>query len=145
MTVSLTRPAHAGVAPSAQTARENRAGFYRHDLDGLRGLAIALVAMFPVWFGRVSGGVDVFLALSGFFFGGKLLRAALNPSSSLAPLPEVVRLVRRLLPTLVVVLAACAILTVLIQPETRGETFPDQRLASLGYYQKIGRARVGKE
>ena len=83
-----------------------KAGFYRHDLDGLRGIAIALVAMFHVWFGRVSGGVDVFLALSGFFFGGKLLRAALNPASpSLSPVPEVARLVRRLLPALVVVLA----------------------------------------
>ena len=53
-------------------------GFYRHDLDGLRGVAIALVAVFHVWFGRVSGGVDVFLVLSGFFFGGRLLRTALT-------------------------------------------------------------------
>src|ERR1700743_1831522 len=135
MTVSLTRSADAGVAPSAQPASENREGFYRHDLDGLRGIAIALVAMFHVWFGRVSGGVGVFLALSGFFFGGKLLRTALKPGSSLAPLPEVVRLVRRLLPALVVVLAGCAVLTILIQPETRWETFADQSLASLGYYQ----------
>ncbi len=139
MTISPTRPADAGVVQQAHTATENRPGFYRHDLDGLRGIAIALVAMFHVWFGRVSGGVDVFLALSGFFFGGKLLRAALNPaggrSGSLSPLPEVVRLVRRLLPTLVVVLAASAILTVLIQPETRWEIFADQSLASLGYYQ----------
>src|ERR1700755_2453461 len=139
MTVSLTRPADARVAPSAQTAPETRAGFYRHDLDGLRGIAIALVAMFHVWFGRVSGGVDVFLALSGFFFGGKLLRAALNPgggrAGSLSPVPEVIRLVRRLLPALVVVLAGCALLTVLVQPETRWETFADQSLASLGYYQ----------
>src|ERR1700742_1936359 len=135
MTVSLTRSADAGAHPG-QTARETRAaGYYRHDLDGLRGIAIALVAMFHVWFGRVSGGVDVFLALSGFFFGGKLLRAALNPASSLSPLPEVVRLVRRLLPALVVVLAGCAVLTILIQPETRWETFADQSLASLGYYQ----------
>jgi peptidoglycan/LPS O-acetylase OafA/YrhL len=135
MTISLTRSADADVAHQAHPATENREGFYRHDLDGLRGIAIALVAMFHVWFGRVSGGVDVFLALSGFFFGGKLLRAALNPESSLSPVPEVVRLVRRLLPALVVVLAGCALLTILIQPQTRWETFADQSLASLGYYQ----------
>ncbi len=81
LTVYPTRPADATIAESAQSAMGDRkAGFYRHDLDGLRGIAIALVAMFHVWFGRVSGGVDVFLALSGFFFGGKLLRAALNPA-----------------------------------------------------------------
>ena len=91
--------------------------------------------MFHVWFGRVSGGVDVFLALSGFFFGGRLLRTALTPGASLWPVPEVTRLVRRLLPALVVVLAASAVLTILIQPETRWETFADQSLASLGYYQ----------
>jgi peptidoglycan/LPS O-acetylase OafA/YrhL len=108
-------------------------GFYRHDLDGLRGIAIALVAMFHIWFGRVSGGVDVFLALSGFFFGGKILRAALN--QKLSPPAEVLRLVRRLVPALVVVLAGCALLTILVQPETRWETFADQSLASLGYYQ----------
>lgn len=108
-------------------------GFYRHDLDGLRGVAIALVAVFHIWFGRVSGGVDVFLALSGFFFGGKVLRAGLG--ATLNPATEVVRLVRRLLPALVVVLAACALLTVLIQPQTRWEAFADQSLASLGYYQ----------
>ena len=115
--------------------RADRTGFYRYDLDGLRGIAIALVAMFHIWFGRVSGGVDVFLALSGFFFGGKILRAALDPAVSLSPLAEVTRLVRRLVPALVVVLAGCALLTILVQPQTRWETFADQSLASLGYYQ----------
>lgn len=108
-------------------------GFYRHDLDGLRGISIALVAIYHVWFGRVSGGVDVFLALSGFFFGGKVLRAALG--GSLASATELTRLIRRLLPAIVVVLAVCALLTVAIQPQTRWETFADQSLASLGYYQ----------
>jgi peptidoglycan/LPS O-acetylase OafA/YrhL len=108
---------------------------YRHDLDGLRGVAIALVAAFHVWFGRVSGGVDVFLVLSGFFFGGRLLRTALTPGASLSPVPEIVRLARRLLPALVVVLAASAALTILVQPQTRWEAFADQSLASLGYYQ----------
>src|ERR1700742_4138871 len=140
--MTLAPPRPAPVTESGDTRRTTEppkgvraSGFYRHDLDGLRGIAIALVAVFHVWFGRVSGGVDVFLALSGFFFGGRLLRAALTPGTPLSPVPEVTRLVRRLLPALVVVLAASAILTILIQPETRWETFADQSLASLGYFQ----------
>jgi len=130
---SPPRPQATTPAPVAPLGRS--AGFYRYDLDGLRGIAIALVAVFHIWFGRVSGGVDVFLALSGFFFGGKLLRAALNPDQSLSPISEVIRLIRRLVPALIVVLAGCALLTILVQPQTRWETFADQSLASLGYYQ----------
>ena len=132
-TLSSPPPPVAAAKPVGMAVRG--AGFYRYDLDGLRGIAIALVAMFHVWFGRVSGGVDVFLALSGFFFGGKIIRAALNPAVSLSPVTEVIRLVRRLLPALVVVLAGCALLTILVQPQTRWETFADQSLASLAYYQ----------
>ena len=137
LTLSPTRtvPDTASGSTTHAVMGTRASGFYRHDLDGLRGVAIALVAVFHVWFGRVSGGVDVFLALSGFFFGGRLLRTALNTRASLSPVPEVKRLVRRLLPALVVVLAASAVLTILIQPETRWETFADQSLASLGYYQ----------
>ncbi|MGW0158743.1 acyltransferase family protein [Mycobacterium sp. NPDC003323] len=137
MTLAPARPARtAGPVSTAGTASATRtSGFYRHDLDGLRGVAIALVAVFHVWFGRVSGGVDVFLALSGFFFGGRLLRSALDEAVAIRPVSEVIRLVRRLLPALIVVLAAAAVLTILIQPETRWETFADQSLASLGYYQ----------
>ncbi|MEZ0052836.1 peptidoglycan/LPS O-acetylase OafA/YrhL [Mycobacterium sp. MAA66] len=136
-TLAAPRPAAAPGSPAAPSAPVGgaKSGFYRYDLDGLRGIAIALVAVFHVWFGRVSGGVDVFLALSGFFFGGKLLRTALTPESSLSPGPELRRLARRLLPALVVVLAAAAILTITIQPETRWETFADQSLASLFYFQ----------
>ncbi|HET6734898.1 acyltransferase family protein [Mycobacterium sp.] len=140
MTLAPPRPATLTVPGSppraaASSMGTRKSGFYRHDLDGLRGVAIALVAVFHVWFGRVSGGVDVFLALSGFFFGSRLLRTALTPGASLWPVPEITRLVRRLLPALVVVLAASAVLTILIQPETRWETFADQSLASLGYFQ----------
>ncbi len=134
-TLTLPRPSGAGSPSLADRAPDAVPGAYRHDLDGLRGVAIALVAVFHVWFGRVSGGVDVFLALSGFFFGSSVLRAVLRPGSSLSPWPNVTKLVRRLLPALIVVLTASAVLTILIQPQTRWETFADQTLASLGYYQ----------
>src|ERR1700737_4124663 len=137
ITLARTADGPASLSRSASiTLMGNRKkGFYRHDLDGLRGVAIALVAIFHVWFGRVSGGVDVFLVLSGFFFGGWLLRHAVAERAPPSPEPEVARLVRRVLPVLVVVLAASAVLTILIQPQTRWETFADQSLASLGYYQ----------
>src|ERR1700736_5992897 len=137
MTLARTadRPAPLSRSASMTLMGNRKTGSYRHDLDGLRGVAIALVAIFHVWFGRVSGGVDVCLVLSGFFFGGSLLRTALTECSPTSPKPEIARLVRRLLPPLVVVPAASAVLTILIQPETRWETFADQSLASLGYFQ----------
>ena len=141
------RPISAAVPSTAPAVRPDTRStdFYRHDLDGLRGVAIALVAMFHVWFGKVSGGVDVFLVLSGFFFGGMVMRTALAPGASLSLVPQLTRLVRRLLPALVVVLAAAAVLTILIQPETRWETFADQSLASLGYYQNWELARTASD
>ncbi len=143
------KPASANVvtrtAASPAAMGDRKSGFYRHDLDGLRGVAILMVAVFHIWFGRVSGGVDVFLVLSGFFFGGKLLRNVLGTRPSLSVGRELTRLLRRLLPALVVVLAASAVLTILIQPQTRWEAFADQSLASLGYYQNWELARTAAD
>ena len=108
---------------------------YRHDIDGLRGLAIALVVVFHIWMGRVSGGVDVFLALSGFFFLGSLLRGAANRGTSLNPIPHLKRLVRRLYPALVVTVGATVLGTILIKPPTQWTAIFEQTVATLLYYQ----------
>ena len=104
------RSADGGAVMSAQRDRAV-ASVRRADLDGLRGLAIALVVVFHVWFGRVSGGVDVFLALSGFFFVGSLLRVT-ESAAPLDPRPVLRRVGRRLLAPLVLVLTAVAVGTV---------------------------------
>ena len=52
----MNAPQSAAVSPR----RSARPG-HRTDIDGLRGLAIALVVVFHVFIGRVSAGVDVFL------------------------------------------------------------------------------------
>ncbi|MGV9662193.1 acyltransferase family protein [Nocardia niigatensis] len=116
-------------APVAPT----RPGAYRLDLDGLRGVAIALVVAFHIWAGRVSGGVDVFLVLSGFFFTGMLVRRA--DSGSVGVLSTIRRTLRRLLPAMVVVLAAVVAATVVLLPHTRWSNIAGQTLASLFYYQ----------
>ncbi|MEC3915041.1 acyltransferase family protein [Nocardia sp. CDC160] len=108
-------------------------GSYRLDLDGLRGVAIALVVAFHIWAGRVSGGVDVFLVLSGFFFTGMLIRRA--DGGPVGVVTTVRRTLRRLLPAMVVVLAAVAVATVSLLPHTRWSDIAGQTIASLFYYQ----------
>jgi len=134
--VATSRP-RAAASPST-------AGGYRYDLDGLRGIAIALVVVYHVWFGRVSGGVDIFLVLSGFFFTGMLVRrVGANSGVSIAAVLR--RTARRLLPALVVVTAATAVVTVGQRPFTQWSGIADQLLASLLYVQNWQLARTASD
>jgi peptidoglycan/LPS O-acetylase OafA/YrhL len=103
---------------------------YRGDLDGLRAVAVALVAVYHVWVHRVSGGVDVFLVLSGFFVGGGLLRS-FSRGTSINLRTYLPRLARRLLPALVVVLAAVVLATAWWLPRTRWADVSHETLAAL--------------
>lgn len=47
---------------------------WRPEIQGLRALALLLVAAYHFWFGRVSGGVDVFLFVSAFLLTGSFAR-----------------------------------------------------------------------
>ncbi|WP_287383666.1 acyltransferase family protein [Gordonia sp. (in: high G+C Gram-positive bacteria)] len=130
------------VETGAQVPAPKAVPAHRTDLDGLRGLAIMLVACFHIWFGRVSGGVDVFLALSGYFFLGSLLRHAIGAhaprvslGATLNPWPRLSRLLRRLLPALFTMLLAVTVLTVLIFPQTRWVNVGREVIASALYYQ----------
>ncbi|MEV5651166.1 acyltransferase family protein [Nocardia sp. NPDC052254] len=133
MTGSTGARVTAASRPRAGADKASRAATYRSDLDGLRGVAIALVVVFHIWFGRVSGGVDVFLVLSGFFFTGLLLRRAETGSVGVGFTLR--RTGRRLLPAMVVVLAAVVATTAYTRPYTQWSDLAGQTLASLFYYQ----------
>ncbi|KXT58094.1 acyltransferase [Gordonia sp. QH-12] len=143
MPASTDRPATA-TAPTVPA--------YRSDLDGLRGIAIALVACFHVWFGRVSGGVDVFLTLSGYFFIGSLLRHTVHSQSvsfglaeTINPWPRFQRLLKRLLPALYTVLIGVVILTVLVIAQTRWLNIGRETFASALYYQNYYLAKNSQD
>ncbi|MFD5867240.1 acyltransferase family protein [Corynebacterium sp. NPDC060344] len=113
----------------------DRASAYRHDLDGLRGLAIALVVLFHVFGGSVSGGVDVFLLLSGFFFLASQMRNADRPGQSINPVHSLWRTARRLLPALILVLAATSAAAVAWFPQLQSPSMAKQLTASILYRQ----------
>lgn len=125
MTKTATSSPHATTQPKPS---------YRYDLDGLRGIAIGLVVIFHVFVGRVSGGVDVFLLLSGFFFLGSQLRYAAKPRASLNPWWPLWRLLRRLIPALAVVLSATALMVYFWTPTLINPDLISQVTAAIGYY-----------
>src|SRR5690606_10128914 len=78
-------------------------------------------AVYHIWVGRVSGGVDVFFLVSGFLLTGQLLRAA--ERGDLDVRRRWVRSLSRLVPAAAVVLVTTAVAAALVLPEGRwGQT-----------------------
>lgn len=103
------------------------------ELHGLRGLALALVVAFHLFGnGRVSGGVDVFLVLSGFLATGSLLRRAQRRELRLGE--HYGRTFSRLVPPALVVLIATAGLTWWLMPRGIWAQTGREILASALYY-----------
>jgi peptidoglycan/LPS O-acetylase OafA/YrhL len=123
----VQRPTHAGTV--------SRDAF-RQDIQGLRAIAVLLVLAYHLWPGSLTGGfigVDVFFVISGFLITAHLL---LHPPSRGRDLFEFWgRRIRRLLPAAFVVLAAIAIASRVLAPETRWAANAAQLIASALYVQ----------
>ncbi|MBE3001303.1 acyltransferase, partial [Nocardiopsis sp. HNM0947] len=143
MSVSVPglRPVATPGAPAGGRSERGSGGGYRPEIEGLRAVAVALVVVYHVWFGRVSGGVDVFLLLTGFLITGSLLRM-LERDGRIAFTAFISRLARRLLPPVAVVLAAVLAATYVFLPSTRWEqTLAEVRAAAL-YHENWALARA---
>ncbi|WJY99711.1 acyltransferase family protein [Corynebacterium hansenii] len=85
--------------------------------------------------GTVSGGVDVFLLLSGFFFLGSQIRNADRTGQSINPLHSIWRTARRLLPALILVLASTTAIALAKFPQLQSPSMANQLTASILYRQ----------
>ncbi len=93
----------------------------RHDIQGLRALAVLLVVAYHLQPDRLPGGfvgVDVFFVISGYLIVGSLSREAIK-TQTIRLGQFYARRVRRLLPAATVVLLAVVVATVLLMPVSR--------------------------
>ncbi|GAB3656362.1 hypothetical protein GCM10028833_31920 [Glycomyces tarimensis] len=81
-------------------------------------MAVLLAAVYHIWFNRVSGGVDVFLFLAGFFITMSLTRS-IERHGSVRPTHFLSRLARRLLPSAAVTMAGILAASYLWLPPSR--------------------------
>ncbi|WP_231554371.1 acyltransferase family protein [Arthrobacter sp. L77] len=107
---------------------------FRPEVQGLRALAVAMVVVYHVWLGRVSGGVDVFLLVSAFLLTVTFTRR-LEAQQPLALVAYWLNLLKRLLPAAVVVLLSVLAATAVFVPSSRWRAVFDQTWASLTYRQ----------
>lgn len=129
--------------PSAPSVRKDRSA-YRRDIDGLRGLAIALVVFFHVFVGKVSSGVDIFLLIGGIFFFGPQIRNALSPKG-LTIVQSVIRIMRRLFPALITVAVGTLLLAALVFRPIRMPAVATDAVQSLLYKQNFHLAELNQD
>ncbi|WP_017588457.1 acyltransferase family protein [Nocardiopsis ganjiahuensis] len=106
---------------------------HRPDIEGLRAVAALLIAVYHIWFGTVSGGVDVFLLLTGFLITGSLVRA-MEREGRIDYAAFWTKLVKRLFPAGAVVLGAVLVMTYLFFPRSQWMTVIDDVRAAVLYY-----------
>lgn len=107
---------------------------FRPEIEGLRVIAALLVAVYHIWIGKVSGGVDVFFVISGFLITTSIV-SRYNRYGELKFLPYVTNLIKRLLPSIIIVVLTVIILSVFLLPRTILDKTFYEIIASLFYYQ----------
>lgn len=90
---------------------------FRPEIQGLRAVAALLVATFHIWFGKVSGGVDVFFVVTGFLITHSLLNRSAREGGVKAS-EFLWDLYSRLAPAALLVVALTAIGAALFLPHT---------------------------
>ena len=107
---------------------------FRPELEGVRALAAFLVAIYHIWLGSVSGGVDVFFIVSGYLITTSLINRY-ERDGKIKIFEYVLGLLRRLLPIALTVIIFIILVSIFILPQSQWfQTIPHV-FSSMFYYQ----------
>lgn len=107
---------------------------FRLEIEGLRFVAALLVAIYHIWFNRVSGGVDVFFVISGFLITNSII-STINRTGNLKFLPYIKKLLKRLLPSVFFILGIVLIMSYFLLPKSIFGKTLKEIIASMFFYQ----------
>lgn len=88
---------------------------YRYDIQGVRAIGAMLIMVYHIWFSKVSGGVDVFFVVSGYFMAGMLARSYLK-DGQVNPWGFWGKIIIRIAPLCYTVIAATLVLGFFLMP-----------------------------
>lgn len=113
-----------GSGASESGTKTASGGGHRHDIEGLRAVAVCLVMVYHAGAWLLPGGfigVDVFFVISGYLITGLLLKEA-RSSGTISLRDFYARRAKRLLPAATLVLVTVSILTLAFLPKLRWAT-----------------------
>jgi peptidoglycan/LPS O-acetylase OafA/YrhL len=107
---------------------------YRPEIEGIRAVAAFLVAIYHIWLGTVSGGVDVFFIVSGYLITTSLL-ARLEREGRVYFFDYWLGLAKRLFPIAFTVLFFTSLGSLLVMPQVQWKQIISETFTSAFYFQ----------
>ncbi len=117
-----------------QQGKQQEKRRFRLEIEGLRALAALLVAIYHIWFNRVSGGVDVFFVVSGFLITTSLY-SMYRREGRIRGFTYIVKLLKRLIPTAWTIALITFFISLAILPTLYKEQIFTESIASLFYFE----------
>ena len=111
---------------------------YLYGVQGLRTVAALMVAVYHIWFHRVSGGVDVFFVVAGYFATASMAKIVTQPESRqrLAGVGAyLLRTARRVVPSATVVIVATVGASILLMSPSLWEANTAHGFASMFFFE----------
>ncbi|MHA7964056.1 acyltransferase family protein [Paenibacillus sp. CAU 1782] len=121
---------------SSSSSGDLKAGIkkFRPELEGVRAVAAMLVAVYHIWVGSVSGGVDVFFIVSGYLITTSLL-SKMEKEGHIRFFEYLLGLGKRLFPNAFIILLFVTLASFFVLPQVQWRQIISEVFSSASYFQ----------
>lgn len=109
---------------------------YRTDIQGLRAIGALTIMVFHIWMNKVSGGVDIFIVVSGYLLTAVYIKNIARYGYT-GPALFLLNIFKRIYPSAFLVIACTALGVLLIVPGSEQNTLLKEGMASLLHLENI--------